>query len=346
MISQKKFYGEIEGRKLREFKNLNYNKKTLAERKKFIEELLEDKEKKIKFFEFYFDNYFNCNLSSEDELSEKNDVCLTLEKMANYLLGANEIREERKMKALNERFYIDIVEFKQRTKKEESLENKIFRNSNSKIKNDDGTGRINYLLEKNNYNKKEKKQQIFDIDFQQDNYCSSVLKDYQKMLDKINYELEKIKLNKDNKLVGKRYVLTKQKKELIEDMILCKNNLKGTFGLILTKDIINNKKQSLDLFQWDNFNHLKALIAINKKFDPDNEISILVKDLNKILDELIKNNILSVEEVFIIKMIRKGYKKKEIAVLLKTYPTKITRIMEKIINKIIKYIRKSELYKK
>lgn len=86
MLPYRKFNGELNGKRIHDFiKELDFNTTNIEERIKKLDEIVNDE-----FFIEYFDNYFKVNLNTDDPLSDKDEVCHELEKMANYILFSPE----------------------------------------------------------------------------------------------------------------------------------------------------------------------------------------------------------------------------------------------------------------
>lgn len=284
-------------------------------------------------------DYFKVDLNSNDELSENNSVCKAIETWANYILGSEEIRKERRDNEQKYRFYIDKTEFKNLTNKEESLEGKI-NHTNNKIDNSNSNNNdviIDFLLQKQGNKKRSKKITVNKSDTFKDDYCSQVLKEYFELSDFADRAIKDIKINKDSKYKGKRYNFTKLKKDVHYDMIYCKEHLRGIFGEKLKNQILDSTVPDWNKFDWHEPSHIKELLFLQKEFDPQDDLSNLLLSLEELLKFMTKNNYFTKDEKTIIKLIREGYKKSEITDYMNTYRTKTTRDINKIVDKIVDY---------
>lgn len=340
------FKGRIKGIRLNDFKEgLDYreSKRSIAKRKEIVEKLIEEKGE---FFEDYFDNHYKVELNQNDELSEKNTVCTTLESMANYLLGSNEIREQRN--DCEYRFYRDKTEFKLRTKKEESLNAKQSvagtKVEGEKSDNDDRV--IDFLLKSNGNAKKSKEQRILPEDLKEDTYCGEVLREYQFAIDEIDGKLEDIKINKNkSKHSGKRYKLTKAKKDIHYDMIYCKTHLKGTFGERLKCPLQESTEPDWNKFDWHDEKCIKALLFLQFEFEPQEDLSYLIMDLENIINELkqlyynseFEKKSFTKKEIMVIDYIREGYTVNEIKNMMNVAQPVISKMVKNIVEKIVEY---------
>ena len=339
------FKGKINGIKLSDFREgLDYKKTKLEDRKNIVEKLIEEKGM---FFEEYFDNHYKAELNQNDELAENNNVCATLEMMADYLLGADEVRSERKNKQ-EYRFYRDKTEFKLRTKKEESLNGKL-QFASSKVdtdKADNDERVIDFLLKSGENSKKSKAQKIFKKDLEEDSYCGEVLREYQCFIDDIERKLKDIKINKNNSpYKGKRYLLTKAKKDLHYDMIYCKTHLRGTFGEKLKCPLQESTCPDWDKFDWHEKSHIKALLFMQCEYEPQEDLAYMILDLEHIIKELKKevyNNELKKisftnNEVIVVDYVRRGYSITEIKNIMRVSQQRVSQIVDNIVMKIQEY---------
>lgn len=327
------FRGKINNKCISNYKNINYKITELDKRLLEVTNLLEmDSDKN--FFIEYFDNYFNVNLAEFDELSENNNICTFLESLANYILGSNEVRSERKNSNFKYRFFIDKSEFKERTKKEDSLHGKMNNNINGE-KSDSESNIINFLLKSNN-NKLAKAQIINNEDLEENSFCGQTLRNYKSYLDFIDKELLKIKLKKPTLLEGKRYILTRLKKDIYYDMIYCKTSLKGTFGEKLRFPISETTVPSLEKFDWHEESHIKQLLFMKRDFNPNDDISFLVIDLENII-EILKINKFTKRECTVIEYIKLGYSISEIKDKLMITQQSVSGIVKNIVKKIQDY---------
>jgi len=322
------FSGKINGMSLNDFRHFDYKKTSVNERLKYVENMLESSkdENGLNFFENYICTHYKSKLNSTDELSENNNVFKALENMANYILGSDEVREERKNSETKYKFYIDESEFKIRTQKEQLFEN-VANNNDMSSENV-----IHFLLTSKNENYKTVSAvNVTSKDIHEDSYCGEVLREYNKLLTHVNKQIK----NPDEKYKGKRYLLTKAKRELLADMLLTKIQLKG---IIKPKHVLKDSTViSWELFDWKNHSHVKELIYVQCSFHPENELSFYILDLDLLVKDMIKENKLTPSERKIYKMIRSGYKNNEIADILKVRRTYISNTVAVIVKKISKY---------
>ena len=319
------FSGEINGQTLGDFRKLNYKENSLEKRLQLVNEKLESSkdENGLNFFENYTLKHYKDKLNSSDELSEKNEVFKTLENMANYLLGSEEIREIRKKEKQQYKFYIDETEFRLRTNKEQLFEN-VANDNDIKAENV-----IHFLLSKYNENYKLGSSiSVTAKDIHEKDFCGDILYQYHQLLTHVDKQIK----NPDEEYKGKRYILTKAKRDLIDDMTLVKTQLKG---IIKPKHLLKDSTVTeWDCFNWGNRKHVKELIYIQTGFHPENEISFIIMDLKTLVQEMKQEGKLSKSEIKVYNLIRQGYKNNEIAEKLNVRRTYISNTVAVIVKKI------------
>lgn len=325
------FRQKLGGMKAEDFyKNLDYKVNDVESRMNNVEKLLNNDNN---FFQEYFDDYFHEGLNQDDALSTENTVCKTLETMANYILNSEDVRKQNKQsnKEYEYKFYKDSSKFRSKMAREINLEGA----ANSF--NDDGGIIIDYLLSNNNNIKKSKAQIINNCDIKEDSYCGDVLREYQKSIDYISDELTKIRLSSPNAMKGKRYLLTKAKKDINDDMINAKNSLKGMFGDKLRNQILDSTVPDWSKFDWKNDKHIKELLFIRREFDIKNDVSFLAMDLDIIIDNLIRQGKFSPVELNVLELIKGEFKMSEIAIELGCSKMNISHTVKRIVKKICTY---------
>lgn len=339
--TQQNFTGKLDETNVNELnKKIDYTKTKLEDRKKVINDILNS----TKFYEEYFSNYFNPNITSRDYLSDSINVCRSLERMASYLLNSDEIKEEEDKEKTQYIFYTDSKYFQKKIDKEMSIESIV------KTKNKNHSDTVIHFLKRSEKNhKKRKAQKITKDDLNRNDELGKILRDYKSLEDFTTSELKK------KKSKHSRYLLTKIKGQVSDDMICTKNSLLGVFGYNL-KSFSESTKPNIDIFDFTNKNHLlgiyvevekrnkktgkiekkkeyvKGLLYFKPEFDPNDEFSFVLRDLQETIDKAG----LTEEEKFVLEQIRNGVRKVDIARSLNTNHVRISRIMEIIANKVIK----------
>lgn len=322
------FVGKINGQNLNDFRQLNFKLTSLDDRLNHVNDLINSSkdEKGLSFFDNYIDSHYKNKLNGSDELAEGNNVFKVLENMANYLLGSEEIREQRKNDKQQYKFYVDESEFRLRTQKEQLFEN-VAKNNDMSSENV-----IHFLLTTKNENYKiYSGVGITAKDVHENSYCGKVLKDYYSLLSHVDSQIK----NPDKEYKGKRYILTKAKSDLLADMVLVKTQLKG---ITKSKHVLKDSTViEWDCFKWRNHNHVKELLYIQTGFHPENEISFYVLDLENLVKEMMKKRKFTDSEYKIYKLIRQGYKNNEIADILEVRRTYISNTVAVIVKKICNF---------
>jgi DNA-binding CsgD family transcriptional regulator len=329
--SKSNFTGSLDGTTVNEInKKLDYTKTNLEDRKNIVNDILDN----TSFYQKYFDDYYNPSPTNSETLSEENNVCKSLEAMANYLLNSDEVKEEKRKNETKYVFYTDTDYFKSKMNREPSIENL------TNIDNIDCQETIIHFFkrEEKNY-KKAKDQKITAADLKKTDDLGEILREYNEFLEFVSDELR----NKNQK--NKRYVLTNTKHSLEEDMIYCKNHLLGVFGYEI-KSTNETTKYDLDVFDFTNELHLKGtiiqssngkpivakgLIYLKKDFNPEDEMSYVLIDLQRVIDRAGLTNF----EKDVLELLRNGWNNIEIAKEFDVNHVKIYRTIRGIIKKII-----------
>ena len=338
--SQEQFNGILDETSVVELNSkIDYKKTKLKERKKVIEDILNE----TSFYEEYFDEYFKPNITSNQSLSSNNNVCRSLERMANYLLNSKEIKEEEDREKQQYVFHKDENYFKKKLRREISIE----KMGNGNPENEENV--IHFLI-RNEENYKKSKNQNISFDNLKPSITNSkedieelqrIMGEYKQFHDFIT---EKI-VDKDRK--ENRYLLTTIKGQLIDDMIICKDQLLGIFGYELKNGQPEKPRPDL-LFDFTNETHLKGrtlyfedsgttvfakgLIFFNPTNDYTDDFNIVLLDLQKTISKAK----LTDEEKKVLKMCQTGYSQDEIADQLNTYKMRVSRIIDRIVRKIVK----------
>ena len=346
--TQPNFIGVLDGVNVNELnKKIDYTKTKLDERKQIVEKILDE----TNFYEEYFSNHFKADINAGDYLSTEINVCQSLEKMANYLLNSKEIKEEEDNEKTKYIFHTDEKYFKKKVDREQSVD------QIAKTENSDHSETVIHFLKRDEGNfKKEKAQTILTSDIKPGKINSKeeieqvieVINEYKQFYDRITKKL----VNKEKDY--NRYILTKVKGQLTDDIIYTKDHLLGIFGYNLKNGVKETTQPSLDIFDFTNWNHIygKEITFVssnpNKK---DKEHTVIAKglmffkptddfqdDFNITLIDLqntIKKANLTEEEKQILDLAQRGLTLEEIAREFKTYHMKISRTLKRIANKII-----------
>ena len=307
-------------------KELDYKISKLDDRMEEIEKILSIKDAGgLNEFERYFDTRYKCGLNSNDALSEDNNYCKALEQMADYILGSEEVRNERKNNQ-QYRFYMDKKEFERRSKKEKiSIEGM---RSKAKNKNgfEDGDNIIDFLKKKDNF-LKPKTQKITKEDLKKNDRCGEILRDYQQYDDYLT-GLLMFPTNGDG------YKIRRIKGSIKDDMIYTKDSLNGVFGYKLRHEVKSDCSPDWSLFNWDDKEQIKCLIYIQREFMIDDDLSLLIVDLENLAKRCIERDIISPKEVKVYEMIRQGYTNIEISQELGVNKQRISNMVTSIVNKL------------
>lgn len=322
---------ELDGTTVNELnQKIDYSKTKLEDRKKVVEDILSS----TNFYQEYFDEYYNPSIGRQDPLSHENDVCRSLERMANYLLNSDEVKEKKKKEEKTKYvFYTDKNYFEKKVNKERSVESLTESNNT-----DYGEVVIHFLKREDKNYILERKQTITKRDLERKDFLGRVLRDYKTFYDYITNKLK----NSDSEL--NRFLLARVKGQVEDDMIYSKEALLGVFGYHL-RGFSESTKYNVDVFDFTNPLHLKGgfietesgktvhvkgLLFLKPDFDPNDEFSFVLLDLQKIIE---KANLTEFEKE-VLEQVRDGLTQDEIAENLKTYQMKISRTIDTIVKKV------------
>lgn len=258
------FFGEINGTNQNELnKKIDYTKQKIDERLNIVNEILD-----TGFYHEYMDEVFKVNLTSTDSQSDSDAAALSLEKMANYLLNSEEVKEDKKKDDFEYKFYSDEESFKKAVNKEPKIDG-----MGSSL---DKENIIHFLKKENKNFKKSKDQVVNNKDLKREDELGRVLRNYAEYLEKVTIELN----NHEHSALS-RYKLSEISGSLRTDMINSKDILLGVFGYK------TNAEEScvIDWSQADftNRNHARALLYMKPGFRSDEELQYLVDDFLKIV---------------------------------------------------------------
>jgi len=355
--------------------NLNYNIMEESQRSVLIKKLFENEEV-IEYFSKYFEqnvedgidvSHFKVGLIKSDKLSENNFVCKALSLMADYLIFAPD------SKPLVSKFkytYYTHKNLKKRIKRESSLEsiiNKICKDTSEKY-DKDIVGEVIDFFERTVVNyRNEIKQEVFIKD--KDNtiiadydYFKDQIIDLLKEIDNIGienvYSLEKIDIINEIMLCNRKdYVLNSNvdlnnkydKKKLLsvqnklikklrgqittikDDQLLSKDMLNGTIYFKSAEDS-KDEPSYLEHFRFNDFKHVRALLRIAPR-SIETELGILTQDMKNILKNVKLNGI----EKKVVGLYREDLTELVISETIGTTQQNVSRIIDRVVNKIIKY---------
>ena len=348
-FSNQKFLSSINGETVEDLnKKIDYSKVKLEDRKENINQILENTD----FYEEYFDNYYKSSINSNESLSSEVNVCSSLERMANYLLSSNEVKEQEKLdnKKNDYTYHTNKKYFQKKIDREASLSQIM------KLENEEGEeyeNNIIHHLKKPEKNYKLKKKQTADLKGIRVSKVNSeenvirvkdIINQYQNFIDHITEKL----ISKEYSL--NRYLLAKTKGNLTDDIIMTKNCLLGFWGAKRNPSN-ETRKPNLDVFDFTNIKHVLGthLTYIGKKgketkikvnglmyfkpqeLDPEDDFTFVLYDFN----ETVKQANLTQREKQVLERLRNGLREvdieREMNISRKTVRYDIDIISKKII---------------
>lgn len=324
LSNQQNFLSDLDGTNVNELnRKIDYDKSSLEDRREVINDILHD----TNFYEEYFEDQYTANINKETELTENNNVCQSLESMANYLLNSQEVKDEDKKNKPVYVFYKNSKRFKNRVNKQQSL---AFGQSES-----DEENVIHFLKREQGNYKKQKIQSIKAEDFKRDGKVGEVLRSY-------NGYLQALK--KDEHMGN--YKKSSINGSVKQDMIYSKDALLGVFGY-KPKYLSESTEIDFDVFDFTNIIHLKGttletekghrmfaegLLFFEPYFEADDDFSVILTDLQKTIEQAG----LTEDEWFVLDSVRKGMTHEEVSAHMDYPRRKVTRIVDRIAKKVIR----------
>lgn len=349
--SQPNFMSVLDGTDVNELnKRIDYTKTHLEERKEVVEEILNS----TNFYEEYFDSYFKASINSGDPLSKDVNVCKSLERMANYLLNSKEVKQAEDAEKVKYVFHTDRRYFQKKVNREHSIGQMM------DVDNDDYEENVIHFLKTSEPNYRKSKSQTTDLRNIKVSKVNSeehvekvkgIVKEYQSFVDYITEKL----VNKDRSV--NRYLLTKTKGELNDDIVLTKDFLLGIWGYNL-KSLSESNQPDMNRFDFTNIEHVKGkdVIFVDRKgketkvkvkglmyfkpyLDPSDELSFTLYDF----EETVKKAGLTERERSVLDLLREGCKNIEIERALDISQKTVRYDIDTIAKKIIKVGNKYDL---
>lgn len=302
-------------------KQIDYNKTKLDDRKKIVENILNSG-----FYEEYIDNYFKVNLSADDELSEKNYVCNSLERLANYLLNSDEIKEEKKSEKFEYKFYADEEAFNKAINKEPKLDGMINTNGLEVEKEN-----VIHFLKRGNRNyKMSKTQTITKKDLRRDDELGRILREYTDYLEKITKELNDLENSKLS-----RFQLSRISGSVKNDMILAKDILLGVFGYKTNAE--ESAKIDWDQIDFTNHTHVRALLYMRPGPRADMDLKFIIDDFIKLLEKAKPTKL----QRQIIELLRENKRITEIGEELNITKQRVSKNIDMLVKRICKIAKQA-----
>jgi hypothetical protein len=244
-------------------KKIDYNKTKIDDRRVIVDDILKDR-----YFEDYFDERFKVNLNSGDNLSEHDANCNSLERLANYLLNSDEVKEDKKSDDFEYKFYSDEEAFNKAVNKEPKIDGMGSTADKENV--------IHFLKKENRNFKKSKDQVISKHDLARNDELGQILREYTEYLEKITHELNNFG---DSKL--SRFKLSEISGSITNDMINAKDMLLGVFGYKTNAE----ESTVIDWEQVDftNHDHARALLYMKPGKRSDEDLMFLIDDFIELI---------------------------------------------------------------
>ena len=330
------FTGTIKGKNVFDLTKIDYNLETSEERLKCLNKLINDCSG---FLEGYFygteerEPYYKYNPRTwKDVLSHDTNVCVVLETLATYLLNSRDLplekQQEYKIFTSEELFKAAQKELNTKSKTSKGAqENEIIefliRNSKSNTYFPKDT-----VIKPSDFNDTEKN-------------LGEILMAYNLMYEHLKEHAKKLRYGEET-----IYSVSKIRRlmsGLKDDMILTKEKIKRPIELENNGDFSNITEWFK--FDFKNKEHVKAILYFKpRKLAPEDDLSILIYDTNKIIKHLYYSGKINKIELEILDMIRNEFTLEEIAKELGySGESNIRYKLNSIVNKITKYAEQKGL---
>lgn len=369
-IQGKNFTASLDGVTANDLaKKLDRDKSEYRDRLKHVEDILDNTD----FFNIYYEEYFNPNISMNEYIASESNISVLLENYASYLLNSEHCEEEVLYKIKNGELLpkLDMSEnappesvgaqgIQRSLSQEPSIKYEFYTDENNfrkalnrdmSIEGMSGNGAtehvIDFLLNIGSNFKKSKDQTITSKDLNRTDFLGSVLRDYKTYLE----FLRNIPKDSPN---YKRFVVDRIKGSIMQDMIDAKDGLLRVHGYNLRYfsestepyyDAINlGDPEQLVGFKDDNQPKgeitVKGLLYMKFNGDFQNDFQCILYDLEKIIER----TPLTEKQRSVILMVRDGYSNFDIAQELSIDKSNIkTKYIEPSAKKIAEQVRKERL---
>lgn len=314
------FYGEFDGEDVDSLrKKFNYNRTTKQARLNVIDEMLNDTD----FFLDYFEHSFKVNINTGEALSEDNDVCKLVQSMTNYLLNCDEEKDFRKTERDEANYIVDMLYFSKKIDKEDER-NGFHEN-----------GEVKSTIRHETNVKKVAPFSVNGKDLKEDSVCGEILREYH------SYYKDMKQLSQTP---NRRYVATRQMGLIKEDMLYTKLGLKKCFGEQFNPQEMGNK-EAIDLIDFGEQLHVRRLIS-SFNFDGhitfENEMSLLYYDFEQLVLEMSAKDLFTSLQGYVLFGSLYGLKNKEMQEFLDSSKQLISKTLDVVAKKVSTYYRKNK----
>lgn len=290
------FKGSLEGIKIEDLKlkKKDKEKKFLCERLK----VLDEKYKKVQpFYEAFTSEIYTPNLKEKDPLSHTINVFKYLEFDANYLLNSVDVIREKNINKTLEKYDQALLNVATKNHLDFDIAMSVTSQTNT-------TRYINTetIITVDDLNEK-----TYGAYLKAYNYTRDILIEQMLFLQgRLKIEENEMEIEKTNHSLNQIISLLAN---INKDMKIIKESFKG-----LTKYVIKDKKQGyvnnttlLDNISYSNPNHISYVLKyvdLNQPLNPNDDITIIATDINKVISILSKNGILKEKELSILALIQ------------------------------------------
>lgn len=275
------------------------------------------------FYDTYFAEHYNPHIDQDSALSSDNNVCAMLERQADYLINSAESRE---MSRQEETAYVFVDEYMQKKIAREHMDVPSMGDSSSEKINIVESENIQIVKRPNKRNHiLSIREEVKPKDLVGDSEMSDILRQYQELLNTIDY--------KTATTSGQKRKLSLQKFLVKSDMIEVKRSYSGV--LPRPKNIGEGSplQKSYDYFDFTDFRTARAFITVEGDFYESHNLWLTRIDYDRMLTEAQ----LTEEEMFVAQALRHGWGPVDIQ---KDFGIDSYRVRRTVMNNIAKKIAK------
>lgn len=329
--TQVMFTSDINGVKVRDIESkIDYKLNNYKEREEKVNEILEFADN---FYQEYFDDFCSVSINSDDALLSDTNVVKSLEKMATYLLMADDVKSR---KNTDYQFFSKESSLDSKTIKE-----KEYSSTGASYIDESDDKAIPEAKSQSNY-KKVKKQVISSADVNRKDELGDVLSDYNDFLTFLRAEKEKSASQRKHSV----YLYSRHIGMVKDDMLICKDSFLGVHGYNL-KYFSESTNPDYSKIDFTNSEHLlgkkikteegkniavRGLLYFSSNDDLQNDFNCILIDLQNVIDK----TDLTQFEIDTLELSRLNLSVVDIAKELETYDAKIKRTMKLIAKKVSK----------
>ena len=344
----KYFSSEIKGKRITDFQQYDPSLSKYDDRLDLVGKMINKENGELhEFFGTYFSNYYDVSPSQNGMLSEQDAVCKAVEGLGTYLLNAKDIESNRKVKY---RFWRSEREFKQYKESANVLTSTLEAGVEEGVEVVD----LFFSNEDKNY-KLSTDQRLFARDLRdvkeiaalqgaiekagEESFILQIERHIDKSLSSIEYEQDRSRLITIRKNVPnyvRRYI-----RDMKENQILIKEAVKRPIRNGNTLKLEDSLDRLDEVLMSDAAGNKALMLMLGEEEDLMSDIGIMIYDFNNLINRMTWSE----REQELIKLLRQGYKQKELPDIMSINRRTVSDLIGRVSKKIAEFYVK-DLYKK